>query len=361
VRGNETQNIVVNLFKAPPFWADRIKNVFNTLSAQLKSYKYKNSKLAYYFKSALRYAAPKFLLQSYDAVIKNSLKNYGEKEIFDRVNYYNKLQNNTALPPEAAALKDFTYARRNKYGHAGSMSFFDVYEYARRFPQNLKFLYKFGDLRTSPPQPSIVKSRPVDGDNKNSVLLKLNKMRHFMFLKDVKNFRDKKDMLVGRAAVFQPHRVKFWEMYFGNPMCDLGQTNKNPKHPEWTKKTMSIGGHLDYKFILCLEGNDVATNLKWVMSSNSLAVMPRPEVESWFMEGRLVPDFHYVEIKRDYSDLEERLKYYMARPEEAEKIIKNAHDYIAQFTDQKKEDLISLLVLQKYFSVTGQNIPDIGL
>ena len=39
-----------------------------------------------------------------------------------------------------------------------------------------------------------------------------------------------------------------------------------------------------HKFILCIEGNDVASNLKWVMSSNSVAVMPKPKFESWFME-----------------------------------------------------------------------------
>ena len=39
---------------------------------------------------------------------------------------------------------------------------------------------------------------------------------------------------------------------------------------------LTIREHLDYKFIMALEGNDVASNLKWVMSSNSIAVMTRP-------------------------------------------------------------------------------------
>ena len=41
------------------------------------------------------------------------------------------------------------------------------------------------------------------------------------------------------------------------------------------------------------------------MSSNSVAVMPKPKYESWFMEGKLIPDYHYVLIKDDYSDFEE--------------------------------------------------------
>jgi hypothetical protein len=117
---------------------------------------------------------------------------------------------------------------------------------------------------------------------------------------------------------------------------------------------MTIDEHLEYKFILCIEGNDVATNLKWVMSSNSLAVMPRPRYETWFMEGRLIPNYHYVEIKADYSNLEDRLTYYIQHTNEALQIIENAHQYIAQFRDKKREDLISLLTLRKYFKQTKQ-------
>ena len=98
----------------------------------------------------------------------------------------------------------------------------------------------------------------------------------------------------------------------------------------------------------------MATNLKWIMSSNSVAVMPRPTYETWFMEGRLVPDYHYIEIKADYSDLEERLHYYIAHPERAEAIIANAHRYVRQFRDRKREKLIALLVLDRYFRCTGQ-------
>jgi hypothetical protein len=35
-------------------------------------------------------------------------------------------------------------------------------------------------------------------------------------------------------------------------------------------------------------------------------------------------------------------------------IIRNAHDFVSQFRDKKREDLISLLVLKKYFRMTGQ-------
>ncbi|MCE7038729.1 glycosyltransferase family 90 protein, partial [Dyadobacter sp. CY312] len=152
----------------------------------------------------------------------------------------------------------------------------------------------------------------------------------------------------------QPHRVRFMEMYFGHPLCDLGQVNRVGGNPDWLKPKISVIDHLQNKFILSLEGNDVATNLKWIMSSNSIAVMPTPKYETWFMEGNLIPDFHFICIKRDYSDLVEKLRYYIEHPREAQNIVTNANAYVKQFMNGELEDIISLLVLQKYFYCTNQ-------
>ncbi len=88
------------------------------------------------------------------------------------------------------------------------------------------------------------------------------------------------------------------------------------------------------------------------MSSNSIAVMPRPKYETWFMEGTLIPDYHYICIKDDYSDLDEKLKYYIKHPEKAQNIIFHANQYVDQFKNKKQEKLISLLVLKKYFELS---------
>jgi RNase adaptor protein for sRNA GlmZ degradation len=134
-------------------------------------------------------------------------------------------------------------------------------------------------------------------------------------------------------------------------MCDCGVVDKECKNPNWKTPKKTIKQHLDYKFIMALEGNDVASNLKWVMSSNSIAVMPRPTCETWFMEGKLIPNYHYIEIKDDLSDLEERLNYYISHPEEAQQIIDHAHEYVQQFMDEEREEIIQILVMDKYLSM----------
>ena len=90
------------------------------------------------------------------------------------------------------------------------------------------------------------------------------------------------------------------------------------------------------------------------MSSNSLAVMTRPTCETWFMEGTLRPGYHYVEVREDFSDFEEKLHYYIDHPEEAEEIIRHAPEHVAQFRDTEREELLQLMVLERYFKTSGQ-------
>ncbi|HBK32351.1 MAG TPA: lipopolysaccharide biosynthesis protein [Porphyromonadaceae bacterium] len=267
-----------------------------------------------------------------------------KKEIDSRLNYYNKL---TGKEPF-----EFSGNRINDLRHPVSPKayYFDTYQYAKHFHHDLFINYEFGDVTYIPAMPSIVKSRPVEGDNRNSVLLKLDKARHFAFVEGDKPLHEKKDRLIGRGAISQEHRIRFFERYYSHPMCDLGKINDNGQHKEWLKPKIPIKDHLDYKFILSLQGYDVATNLKWVMSSNSLAVLPKPTVETWFMEGTLKGGEHYVEIADDYSDLEEVLEYYISHPKEAKEITENAHRFVAQFRHKEKEDLLSLFVLRKYFA-----------
>ena len=209
--------------------------------------------------------------------------------------------------------------------------YFDTWEYARFFDKNLPLNFVFGDVIHIPDLPSIVKSRPIGNHNQNSILLNLDKVRHFVWIKDDQPFFQKKNILYGRAAVFQSHRHDFYKKYFEHPLCDLGQINKNGGDPKWIKPKSSLQEHLNHKFILSLEGNDVASNLKWIMSSNSIAVMPKPKYETWFMEGKLQSGRHFIEIKPDYSNLEEQLNFYIANPDKCLEIIKNAHEFCEQF------------------------------
>ena len=307
----------------------------------------KNNKFLFYLKGYLSLIVPNFFYQFRLRKIIVSISNNQLKEIKSRVNYYNKFQNKIETSNEWKFLSDL------KLGKKGKTYFFDAYSIIRFF-KNYRANFLFGDINYIPNKPSFVKSRPISEKNQNSILLKLNKLRHFVFVNDKITIEKKINILFGRAAVHQNQRIDFYNKYFDNEICDLGQINKGTNHDHWYKQKVNFDYHLKHKFILCIEGNDVSSNLKWVMSSNSVAVMPKPRYESWFMEGTLIPNYHYVLIKDDYSNVEERIKYYINNLDKLKLIVKNANDYVSKFKDRKSEKIISLLVMEKFFNITNQ-------
>ena len=311
----------------------------------------KNPKWLYFLRSYLIYLSRKSLARRrLKSILAKAQKRSDWNYICERVDYYNKLSVPVSLPEDAMTIEEHTL----KNHKSSSVYFFDSYEFLRYFPTHYKWLSAFGDVTWIPKYPSLVKSRPIDNDNANSVILKLDKVRHFIFVDDKKPFVEKEDKAIFRGKVSRKAiREDFMTQFFEHPRIDAGAIEKNPPKPEWKVEKMTIRQHLNFRYVLALEGIDVASNLKWVMSSNSIAVMPRPNYETWFMEGKLIPNYHYIEVKEDFSDLEAKLDYYSSHIVEAEAIIAHAHEWVEQFMDKEREEVIALLVLQKYFKICG--------
>lgn len=73
--------------------------------------------------------------------------------------------------------------------------------------------------------------------------------------------------------------------------------------------TITIREMMSYKAIVMLEGNDVASGLKWALLSQSVVLMPPPKHTSWAMEELLEPWVHYIPLKEDASDIEDQMKW----------------------------------------------------
>ena len=287
------------------------------------------------------------------------------RQVLDRINYYNKKNKNFPLIEQVISNDAWDIipsknghqtliTRRNKVFFADIQRayWYDFLAILLFFPRKTVTAYTMGDVTFIPSVPSVVKSRPIQADNSNSVLLKLNSTRHFNFIDDPYLFKNKKSLLVWRGNAVQQHRKDFLRQHFSNILCDVAQVSSPSEYAY--ADCLTIQQQLAFKFILCIEGNDVATNLKWVMSSNSICVMPKPKYETWFMEGVLQPGVHYIEIADDYSDLDDKIRYYTEHADEALKIIKNAHQHVALFKNKEIEDLISILVMEKYYRLSGQ-------
>ncbi len=300
-------------------------------------------------------AMPRMFYSSGGARLERLFRESADQEyILERVDYYNRISSPFSLPEDAVTLREMARGRRH------SIYRIDLWKGTRNFDPSLRISYEFGDVNWIEKVPVITKSRPICDGNSNNVILKLDRCRHFNFISDPIAFRDKSDMGVFRADIGdaqKQNRAEFMHKWFGSGICDCGSIRNMPGLPdEWIRPRMSIEEQLKYKYILSLEGNDVATSLKWIMSSNSIAVMPKPTCETWFMEGTLLPGVHYIEIRPDFSDLDEKLEYYSSHPEECLHIIDNAHKYVSCFAGDNdiREQIIEYLVLKKYFELSGQ-------
>lgn len=337
----------------------------------------------YNLKGIIRHVTPRIFPQMMlDSKVKNIFKTYDIEILAKRLNFYNKLKNHfeipmndtkipndclfndmydDILPQQPSRLSNLRILKpvlatlgENSLKH-GSVYYYDSYEHSRYFDDNLRWCFLFHDVDSLVSFPAIVKSRPIIAHNENSVLMQLEKHRHFHFIKDSIKYEDKKDILLFRGAVYQGHRMSFFSKHFENPLCDIGHVGRSESYnARFEKPAMSIESQLHYKFLLSLEGYDVASNLKWVLSSNSLCVMPRPQIETWFMESKLIAGEHYAEIKLDYSDLDSVLEYFLSNPNRAKEIIANANAYCAQFYNKGLESALNILVLRKYFYLSNQ-------
>ena len=278
-----------------------------------------------------------------------SLNDGNQSRILERVRYYNKFERDVATPDSALRLDQLKSTHKTAY-------FYDFRRVMRHFPKEMRIAMRFGDVRDVSGFPRIVKTRPIHEPHENSILLRLNSIRHFRPVTDSTPYSEKIDGIVWRGKVKKDHRQAILKAHFDHPLCNFGKTNdlNEGEDPRWKKPWMGIAEQLRHKFILSIEGNEVATNLKWIAQSNSLCFMTKPKFESWFMEGRLEASKHYIELRDDYSDLPEKLAHYLARPDEAREIIANFKSYYDQFRDPEEELLISLLVVEKYLTSTGQ-------
>jgi|SRR5579872_276960 len=179
-------------------------------------------------------------------------------------------------------------------------------------------------------------------------------------INDTCKWSDKKHKLVFRGATTGP--VKSFKTLDGNvkssrfeiinqfahcSWADFGfstivehtkRTDPNWAHHEkqilaLKKKSMTIKEMLNYRFILCIEGNDVSTSFGWVLASHSVPIHPYPFMfEVWFFQG-LQPWVHFIPCKVDGSDLEQQMKWAQENDAECQKIAKKGREHMKRMLD----------------------------
>lgn len=229
--------------------------------------------------------------------------------------------------------------------------------------KDIKFIFSFGDNTSHKKVPCFVKAKTLNA-NDYSVLLKLNTYRHIGMLPSIQKndipFYSKMNKIVWRGSGTGMNNTQRFELVkkfqnTTNPLIDIKFTSFPQNIPPGYSMTdfqcvrpIHINSLLHYKFLISIEGNDVSSNLKWILLSNSVVFQPIPKKSSWFMEDMLVPFKHYIPLKDNFSDLEDKLKWAMAHLDECEEIAKNATEYMKIFLDEENEKYITNQVIDGY-------------
>jgi hypothetical protein len=111
---------------------------------------------------------------------------------------------------------------------------------------------------------------------------------------------------------------------------------------------------LEYKAVIMLEGNDVASGLKWALFSQSVVLMPNPTRMTWALESWLEPWVHYVPLHGDLSNVEESMQWIIDNDAEAKKIAERAtlfiYDLLYHPQAESDNEQVKRGLLQLYWS-----------
>jgi len=211
----------------------------------------------------------------------------------------------------------------------------------------------------------ILKSRGRDFPNDGVILRCLNFKRHWENYynkpKDMK-FDNKLNKVIWRGTTtgqpsYPASRFKLVTEYYNKyPNIDVGFTHicqGKDSFKQYVKGKLNIRDMLKYKYIISVEGNDKDSGLNWKLNSNSVILMAKPRITTWLMETTLIPGVHYVLLKDDYSDLREKYIWCKNNQAKCKEIIKNANQFMEQFSNQKREEEIETAVINKYFDLTN--------
>ena len=150
-------------------------------------------------------------------------------------------------------------------------------------------------------------------------------------------------------------RCRFVLNHAGSKLIDAGIVNplrvlKNStiNGIEVTKAGVGFDIIQQYKVVICLEGNDLSSGLKWMLQSKSVVLMPPPTRTSWAMEELLEPWVHYVPMFSNGSNAEEMVRWVLDNEQGARRIAERAtlfmydlvyHPDAASDNDKIKEEM----------------------
>ena len=182
-----------------------------------------------------------------------------------------------------------------------------------------------------------------------------------IYIHDNLNFNEKNNKLIWRGSTTGNSVIENNKRYNiiskninSNSNFDLGFNNlvQNLLSQELInilhKDSISIQDQINSKFILCIEGNDCASNFPWALLSNCCPLHNYPfTCESYIFGQGLEPYVHFIPINNDGSDLLEKYYWCLNNMDKCEEISNNGKKYMEPYL---RDDLFDE-VMKVFFTV----------
>jgi hypothetical protein len=244
-------------------------------------------------------------------------------------------------------------------------------------------ILKFGDSTRFPDLPVVAKVGFISSDyegssGRNSIVWPLNKERHFAGMQEVRGVGpqwDKKHSTLiwrgtntgmRRRSPEITTRAEIVKMYYNSSADGIDIAFSHVILPGGENLTIyqrpgiPRAQLLDYKYLLSLEGNDVASGLKWMLYSDSVVFMAKPKFVSWAMESELKAFVHYVPVHDNFSNLPKMVAWARLNDEVCQRISRRAslfiHDLLFHEDAGVDEALVMRRMRELYSSQFGTDL-----
>ena len=231
------------------------------------------------------------------------------------------------------------------------MNFFEPFDKLEMSTKDAQYPVFYGEMGDTSPISCIRKSRTTE--DMRSIIYNFRSIRHTdpcfeVRRKDIPWAAKNNDVIWRGATTGKEHREKFVQKYFDQYDVAFSTVKQKPNLAPYKKDRVSIAKQLTYKYIVSLEGNELPSNRRWTLASNSVPIMPKPKWHSWIMEEKLEPYVHYLELNDDLSNLEELLNWARENDEKCREIALNGKQFMAQFLDLENDLKVQKLLLEEF-------------
>lgn len=119
-----------------------------------------------------------------------------------------------------------------------------------------------------------------------------------------------------------------------NGMVDFHNIKKLKNNNIHLMDFVSMEEQSKYKYVIYIEGNSAAYRLAHMLKFNSLILKVDSKYKLWF-EDLLKPYKHYIPIKHDLMDLDEKIKWCKLNDNKCYEIVKNANQFYKKYINKE--------------------------